>query len=178
MKGSKHDRRLTRNKDVRTELALLERAGWVYVGDDSRGHKTLEHPAATEPLRMASTPSTKHWRRGLRHRAARLLGITVAQLEEAMGVQRGHRKAKLSGKAPKRAKPRPRVVMAKKSEVPDFPDQLPSSAELRRECHAIKVQLNGAPAGADAHVVGRLEQELAKKNRLYGEACRRERNAA
>lgn len=173
---ARHNRQLTRNKDVRVEIDAYRRAGWIVAGKDSNGHIELEHPDASDVHRLPSTPSSRHWRENKRKVAAALLGLDVADLEQEMGVHRGYRKKKFSHKA-KQAPPRPRVVAKAAADDP-FPADLPSAAELRRQCYVLKEQLNTAPPETPVAAISIVEKRLAEKQRLYGEACRRERRAA
>lgn len=79
-------KRLSSRKEVREETDLLRRLGFVFTGPDSSGHFCFEHEDYGE-ITVASTPSSRFWRKRQRHRLARLMGLSRWQLERVIAGQ-------------------------------------------------------------------------------------------
>lgn len=84
--------RLSSDKDVRTEIALLRKLGFLFTGRNSAGGLCFEHedvPFLGPPkeITLPSNPSGGGWRKKHRHRLARYLGLNQHQLERLVAGQ-------------------------------------------------------------------------------------------
>lgn len=84
--------------EVREEMNLLRKVGWKRTGHTGGDHQAIEHPEFGRHT-LPSTPSDHRWRKNQRRDIAKRMGLTLRELEIAMGVASPDR---TNGDRPKR----------------------------------------------------------------------------
>lgn len=137
------------NKEVRQEFQRTLALGFTFAGNDASGHVVLRAPSRAE-IKMASSPSARHWRREFRHSVARALGLSVWQVERLAAGQGIQKKVKSKRRVSPR-KPRRSLVVADNPARPDGSSTTGAGVDLRdpAEKPVDEVRANWEQAQAD-----------------------------
>lgn len=113
--------RVSADKDVRYAARVLRRLGFEFIGF-SNSHPIFEH-RVYGTLGLPDTPGDRNWLRSHRRDLARLMGVTVAELEARIVGQARIGKRNASTKRPGRQRRRPPRAMRHLAAVPPAQDQ-------------------------------------------------------
>jgi len=80
--------RISPDRTVREEAAILARLGFRYLGSNAGGHHLFEHPRYGALRPMSSTPrNPRTWRTAHRREVAALMGLNLFQLNRLIAGQ-------------------------------------------------------------------------------------------
>lgn len=122
--------RVSADKDVRYAARVLIRLGFQFTGF-SNSHPLFEHPAYGQ-IGLPDTPGDRNWLHAHRRQLARLMGLSIAELEARIVGQAKIGKRSATAKRPGRSRRRAPRALRHLTEVPRVePARVPAPTPAR-----------------------------------------------